>query len=88
MRTIADLPKDRPLGGVGFIYPEDGKTYYWRSQWAKGVWATKEPNAIQVFPLFVEDLQEVLAWKLAKPATALEADSVIYRTGKRGGWNK
>ncbi len=64
MKTIADLPSDKDLGGVAFIYPGDGKKYYWRSQWEKGVWAAKEPNGAQVFPLFVEDLKEVLSWVL------------------------
>lgn len=61
---IKDLPKDRGLGGVQFIFPGDGQKYFWHSQWAKGVWGKKTPDDNGVFPLHVEDLREALEWEV------------------------
>lgn len=32
---IKELPKGSTLNNVRFIYPGDGKAYYWTSQWQK-----------------------------------------------------
>ena len=57
---INDLPPDKSLLGVRFIYPRDNQPYYWSSQWEKGVWGKKDIGSGQIFPLFCEDLKEVL----------------------------
>ena len=62
---IKDLPQDVPLTGTRFIYPKDGKSYYWSSQWQKGVWGKKDMSSNQIFPLVVEDLKEALEWEVA-----------------------
>lgn len=64
-QTIGDLSDDGSLLGVRFIYPGDGKAYYWYSQWVKGVWGKKDMEDGRVYPLHVVDLQETLTWKLA-----------------------
>lgn len=61
---IKDLPLDKSLKGVRFIYPGDGEKYYWASQWSKGVWGKLHPDEERVFPLFVEDIQEALKWEV------------------------
>lgn len=63
---IKDLPKDSNLRGVRFIYPKDGKKYYWFSQWQKGVWGKSKMEDERVFPLFCDDLKEALNWTVAK----------------------
>jgi hypothetical protein len=63
---IKDLPQDIPLTGTRFIYPMDGKPYYWFSQWQKGVWGKKDMGSNQIFPLGVEDLKEALEWEVVK----------------------
>jgi hypothetical protein len=62
---IKDLPQDIPLTGVRFIYPNDGKSYYWFSQWRKGVWGKKNPHDKEVIPLFVYNLEDALEWEVA-----------------------
>lgn len=61
---IKDLPRGTRLGGIRFIYPGDGKKYYWHSQWQKGVWAKKNLKEDEVFPLFCDDLKETLEWEV------------------------
>lgn len=61
---ISDLPKDKQLGGVRFIYPVDGKKYYWHSQWKKGVWGKKNLESDEVFPLECDDLKDALNWEV------------------------
>lgn len=63
---IKDLPKDTNLGGIKFRYPKDNQVYIWKSQWGLGIWAKKpnNPNPDQVFPLFVDNLEEVLEWEV------------------------
>jgi hypothetical protein len=59
---IKDLPFHQSLTDVRFIYPTDGKPYYWHSQWPKGVWGKKDLHSPQTFPLFCNDLLEALEW--------------------------
>jgi hypothetical protein len=61
---IKDLPGKTNLRGVRFIYPANGETYIWFSQWDKGVWGKKDLKDTQVFPLFVKDLHEALEWEV------------------------
>jgi hypothetical protein len=63
---IKELPKGISLGGIRFIYPNDGKKYYWSSQWGKGVWGKKDLKSGQIFPLFVEDLKDALEWEVVE----------------------
>ena len=62
---IKDLPENSTLNNVRFIYPVDGKAYYWTSQWQKGIWGKKDLNSGQIFPLFVENIRDALEWKIA-----------------------
>jgi hypothetical protein len=59
-KRIKDLPPTVGLLGVRFIYPGDGKAYYWYSQWQKGVWGRKRMEDSQMFPLFCDDLKDAL----------------------------
>ena len=61
---IKDLPDDTNLSHVQFIFPGDGKKYYWYSQWNKGVWGKKAPKDSRMYPLCVEDLKEALEWEV------------------------
>lgn len=63
---IKDLPGDPSLGMTRFIYPGDGKPYYWFSQWQKGVWGKEAANSSQLIPLFVDDLAETLEWEVVE----------------------
>jgi len=63
---IKDLQKNTTMGGIRFIYPGDGKEYYWHSQWAKGVWGKLKLTDERIYPLFVEDLKEALEWEAVK----------------------
>jgi hypothetical protein len=63
---IKDLPQDIPLTGTRFIYPMDGKPYYWFSEWRKGVWGKTNMASEKVFPLFVNELEDVLEWEVVK----------------------
>lgn len=68
---IKDLPETASLEGTRFIYPTDGQTYYWFSQWDRGVWGKKNMDDKQVFPLFVTDLKEALEWELVDTSSTL-----------------
>ncbi len=61
---IKELPQGSTLNNVRFIYPGDGKAYYWTSQWQKGIWGKKDLNSGQIFPLFVENIQDALEWEI------------------------
>lgn len=63
---IKDLPSDISLTGTRFIYPLDGKPYYWYSQWQRGVWGKKNMSSSEVFPLTVNDLKEALEWDVSE----------------------
>ncbi len=63
-RRIRDLPDGVSLAGVRFLYPGDGQSYCWVSQWSRGVWGRKQLGDSQLYPLFVETLEECLDWKL------------------------
>lgn len=66
---IKDMPEGSTLNNVRFIYPGDGQAYYWASQWGKGVWGKKDINSGQIFPLFVEDIEEALEWEILDEKT-------------------
>ena len=63
---IKDLPGDKSLENVKFVYPGDGETYYWASQWNAGVWARKELHDKRIYPLFVGDTAEALEWEVVE----------------------
>ena len=69
---IKDLPEGSALNNVRFIYPGDGKAYYWASQWQKGIWGKKDLSSGQIFPLFVENIREALEWEIAELEVADE----------------
>ena len=69
---IKDLPSNVSLAKLRFIYPGDGKAYYWASQWGKGVWGKKDINSGQIWPLFVENIKEALEWEIAELEVADE----------------
>lgn len=62
---IKDLTTGQSLDGVRFIYPGDGKKYYWASQWSKGVWGRESMDSTRIFPLKVDDLTKALDWEVA-----------------------
>lgn len=66
IKTIADLPKG--FGGLNKIKVKapDGTIGWWVSQWNKGVWLRKEKVDAQVFPVFVEALEECLEWPIVE----------------------
>lgn len=66
MKRIKDLPADTSLGGVRFVYPKDGKKYYWVSQWQKGVWGKRSMASTELIPLFVDDLKEAMEWRVVR----------------------
>jgi len=61
---IKDLPQYVSLEGIRFIYPKDGKPYYWFGQWQKGVWGKTNMASSEILPLFVNDLMEALEWEV------------------------
>ena len=65
-KIINDLPPTQSLDGVKFRHPETGETCFFFSQWNKGVWYKKDPKSQQIFPLFVDDLKDVLKFELAE----------------------
>lgn len=78
---IKDLPQDKSLADVRFIYPGDGKTYVWTGQWNKGVWGRLDgdPSKNRIHPLFVEDLKEALEWEVVEPQPAVQAGLEMNR---------
>ena len=60
---IKDLPEDTNLGGVK-VKTDSGQIGYWKSQWNKGVWLTKEFGDAKVFPVYVDDLKYCLEWEV------------------------
>jgi hypothetical protein len=64
--TINDLDPKKSLSDVRFVYPCDGKKYYWISQWEKGVLGKKKLTDVRIYPLFVKNLKECLKWKVVK----------------------
>jgi hypothetical protein len=63
---IKDLPEDASLMGTRFIYPPDGKPYYWFSQWESGIWGKTQMSDSQIHPLVVNDIREALEWQIAQ----------------------
>lgn len=59
-----DLDQNKTPEGIKFIYPGDGGTYYFVSNWNKGVWAKKELTSNQIFPLMVEEIGEIFEWEV------------------------
>lgn len=66
IRRIKDLPENASLGNIRFRYPKDGQSYYWASQWGKGVWGRKNPGDSQIHPLFCENIEEALEWEIVE----------------------
>lgn len=64
IKTINDLPDDISLGGVKFKHPETGEVCIWSSQWEKGVWYKKNKDDTQIFPLFVDKLEDALKFEV------------------------
>jgi len=65
-RRIKDLPGNVSLENLRFRYPGDGQSYYWASQWGKGVWGRKNLGDSRIHPLFCADLEEALEWEVVE----------------------
>jgi len=74
IKTIADLPEG--FGGLNKIKVKapDGTIGWWVSQWNKGVWLRKEKGDNQVHPVFVENLEECLTWKIVEIDLTIKED--------------
>jgi len=77
---IKELPENVTLNNVRFIYPGDGKPYYWASQWRKGVWGKKDLNSGQIFPLFVESIEEALEWEIFDGKSKVKAKKALKKS--------
>lgn len=63
---IKDLPKDKSLEGVVFLHPETKEHCIWKSQWIKGIWFKKNVKSDEIFPLFVENLEDALEFEVVE----------------------
>jgi len=70
---IKDLPKDMTLEGIKVKIPEHVTCQihegYWKSQWGypegkAGVWLTKNLNDTQMYPAFLNKLEDALDWEV------------------------
>jgi hypothetical protein len=66
VKTINDLPKNISLGGIKFIHPETKEVCIWSGQWNQGVWYKKDINSSQIFPLFVDNLEDCLKFEIVE----------------------
>lgn len=71
MKKIKDLDSKISLGGIKFKHPETGEVCIWISQWGysdgkAGVWYKKDKNSNQIFPLFLDKLEEALEFEVVK----------------------
>lgn len=81
---IKDLSGDHNLRGTRFKHPQTGVPCIWWSQWGyedgqAGVWYKTSLDATQVFPLFLDKLQE---------AGELEVVTETQPTKTKTGWTK
>ena len=70
-KKIKNLPKDINLRGIKFHDPKTETTGYWYSQWGypdgkAGIWWKKDMKSTQIFPLFLDDLKEVLEFEVVE----------------------
>lgn len=63
---IKDLPDDVSLGSVKFKHPKTGEVCVWISQWNKGIWYKTDEKNSQMFPLFVENVEEALEFEVVE----------------------
>jgi len=68
---IKDLPKGKSLGGIKFKHPLTKEVCIWVSQWGyedgkAGIWYKTDEKSSQVFPLFLDKLEEALEFKVVK----------------------
>lgn len=68
---IKDLPLDIDLRGVKFHDPKTKTTGCWYSQWGypdgkAGIWWKKNMEDTQVFPLFLDNLEEALEFDVVE----------------------
>ena len=61
---LKDLPGETDLCRVKFINPYDGQEYWWHSQWGNGIWAKKDLNSPQIYPIFFDSLDEILEFEV------------------------
>ena len=76
-RKIKDLPKNINLRGVKFHDPKTGTTGFWYSQWdykggKAGIWYKTDMKSGQVFPLFLDKLEEALEFEVLEAKNGLE----------------
>ena len=68
IKRIKDLPEDADLSKIRFKSP-DGNIWYWYSQWEKGIWCKKNLSDTQIFPLFIDSLQNALEFEVVDDRT-------------------
>jgi len=69
---IKELSPNTNLGGIKIKAP-DGKIGYYVSQWIRGVFLSNDPHGNgRIFPVFVEDLKQVLEWEITEEEPNLE----------------
>jgi len=66
---IKDLPPSTSLGGIKFRDPKTGTVGYWVAQWGypegkAGVFYSLHPQCTQIYPLFLDNLQEALEFEV------------------------
>jgi hypothetical protein len=71
VRTLRDCPPNQSLGGVRFKHPLTGQTCIWYSQWGyengkAGVWYKTDATSSQIFPLFLDKLEQALDFELVE----------------------
>ncbi len=59
-----DLPENKSLDGIKFIYPADRQQYYLTGMWNKGAWAKKDLKSNQIFPLCFETMSDFFEWEV------------------------
>ncbi|HNV97357.1 MAG TPA: hypothetical protein PKL13_03505 [bacterium] len=71
IKRIKDLDPYKSLGGVKFKHPQTGETCIWVSQWGypdgkSGIFYKKDINSNQIYPLFIDTLEESLEYEVVE----------------------
>lgn len=69
IKRIKDLNPNESLSGVRFKH--NGAKWYWYSQWGypdgkAGIWCKKDMKDTQVFPIFLDKLEEALEFEVVE----------------------
>lgn len=71
---IKDLDLTKSLERVKVKTP-NGVVGYWKSQWQAGVWLSNGKTS-QIYPQFVNNLQEALEWDIADDEDEVNCDKL------------